>query len=633
MVIVTIMAAVFAYQYTYWREHQLSDRMGLTAAEACASMLEIAGEEVLSDPNSQEYKDCREAMRELCKDNHMDYMYAYRCDVEAGTITYLFCVADDDISNIRMARERGFGTVVETEFSEQELQAIRKHDSHEALVLDNQFGHMLAWFCKVDGWSGNVLAGADYSISEQRSRVVQTTLQVVALLFLAFTALLLVQLTVLRRHVFKPIRIIAERMKTFSADKAGDFKPIEIDTNDEMSEIADAFTEMAGDIDEYVRDIERMTSERVQSSVEMDVARRIQLGMVPERTSVAGSGVSAYALARTAREVGGDFYDCFIIDDGRVAVAVGDVSGKGVAASLFMVMAKTMIHDSLVSGMSPAVALNKANDRLCQSNPEGMFVTAFVGLYDPVTGTMRFANAGHMPPLLVKDDVRALDTDPGVLLGLFEDAGIEESSVCLSEGEMLLLYTDGVTEAVNPANDFFGEERFMATLRAHAPYAGAQTLVEEATSAVDAFAESREQFDDLTLLALMRLSELTELPMDIASFSVLRERIMAAHCNDDLKLKACLACEEALVNIVSYSNANHMWFDVSEEGEGALRIILADDGNPFDLTSAAVAEKEFESLDSGGMGINLVRQLASDLHYRREANRNILAIIMASDKS
>ena len=173
----------------------------------------------------------------------------------------------------------------------------------------------------------------------------------------------------------------------------------------------------------------------------------------------------------------------------------------------------------------------------------------------------------------------------------------------------------------------------MATLRAHAPYAGAQTLVEEATSAVDAFAESREQFDDLTLLALMRLSELTELPMDIASFSVLRERIMAAHCNDDLKLKACLACEEALVNIVSYSNANHMWFDVSEEGEGALRIILADDGNSFDPTSAAVAEKEFESLDSGGMGINLVRQLASDLHYRREANRNILAIIMASDKS
>ena len=631
MAVVTIATAVIAYQYTYWREHQLSDSMGLTAAEACASMLEIAGEDVLSDPNSQEYKDCRDAMRELCRDNHMDYMYAYRCDVKAGTITYLFCVADDDRNDAYIGRERAFGTVVQTEFSEQELQAIYEHEAHEALVLDNQFGQMLAWFCKVDGWSGNVLAGADYSISEQRSRVIRTTVQVIALLAITFLALLFVKLYVLRKHVFNPIRIIADRMKAFSAEKAGDFEPLGIDTNDEMGEIAEAFTGMAGEIDTYVHDIERMTSERVQASVEMDVARRIQLGMVPERTSVTQSGVSACALALTAREVGGDFYDCLVIDDGRVALVIGDVSGKGVAASLFMVMAKTMIHDSLVSGESPAAALNKVNDRLCQSNPEGMFVTVFAALYDPVTGTVKFANAGHMPPLLVNSDVRVLDTDPGVLLGLFEDAGIEECTTCLSEGETLLLYTDGVTEAVNPANEFFGEERFMAALQTHAPYATAQSLIAEAARAIDTFVESREQFDDFTLLALTHTSALTELPVNIASFSAVRESIMATRCSESLKLKACLACEEALANVVSYSNANHMWLDVSEDDGGALRIVLADDGSPFDPTSAVLAEKEFESLDSGGMGIGLVRQLASDLHYRREADRNILVIVMTSD--
>ncbi len=644
------MAGIGAFQYIHWHEHQMSDEMGLAAAQACASMLEFADmQEVATDPNSQGYAECRDAMRELCRRNRMDYMYAYRCDLKTGEITYLFCVADDDANNAIVELERGFGTVVQGPLSNQELAALSGHETSEALELNNQFGHMLAWFCKVDGWSGNVLAGADYSVSEQRERVFAATSQVVLIIIIAFLALLLVQLYVLRKYVFRPVGAIAERMRGFSADKAGEFEPIDVNSRDEMGEIADAFGNMAAEIDVYLKDIERMTSERVQANVEMDVARRIQLGVVPERLELEGPGFDLRAFARTAREVGGDFYDCLSFEDGRIAATVGDVSGKGVAASLFMAMTKTMIHDRLASGETPAAALNQVNERLCQSNPEGMFVTVFTAVYDPVTGEVQYANAGHMPPLLVGDDVRPLDAEPGVLLGLFEDAGLENAVVSLSDGEGLLMYTDGATEAVNPDNEFFGEERFAAAICSEAPYERAGELVDAAVRSVDAFSESREQFDDMTLLALVRhasgpareasgfvcygadpvldASDSIQLPVDIASFTTVREAILATACDEDLKRKACLACEEAFANVVLYSEAENVWFDVVEEDDG-LRMVLSDDGVPFDPTAATLAEKEFEDRDGGGMGISLVRQLTSELSYRRAEERNVLAMLV-----
>ena len=628
MLITTAVTGTIAFQYTRWHEHEISDKMGLTAAQSCASMLEFVKETEISDPNSEAYKECRQVMRDLCKSNRMDYMYAFRCNPENDTITYLFCVADDDKNDATMAAERGYGTVVDAKLSEQELAALDGDESDEALELNNKYGDMLAWFCRVEGWNGYVLAGADYSVSERRGRVFSTTAQIIGLLSLAFLALLFVQLYVLRRHVFVPIEVITERMKAFSAEKAGEFEPIPVDSRDEMGTIAEAFTKMAGEIDVYLKDIERMTSERVQANVEMDVASRIQQGLVPNRKSIEEPGFDVSAFARTAREVGGDFYDCLMIDDGRIAISIGDVSGKGVAASLFMAMARTMIHDSLVSGDDPAAALNKANERLCEENPEGMFVTAIVAVLDPVTGIVRYSNAGHMPPVLASDNVRLLDVDPGVLLGLFDDAGLVNHEMRLAKDEALLLYTDGLTEAVNPDNVFFGEERLVATAQAHAPYAAAQTLIDEMVNAVDTFAEDREQFDDLTLLSIVRTSEPTELPVDIASLSIVRERIMATDCADDFKMKACLACEEAFVNSASYSDAKHIWLEVTEN-DGALNVILADDGKPFDPTKAPVVEKDFEDLDTGGMGIGLVRQLASALDYRREGGRNILRIHFA----
>ena len=191
-----------------------------------------------------------------------------------------------------------------------------------------------------------------------------------------------------------------------------------------------------------------------------------------------------------------------------MSAVVGDVSGKGVAAALFMAMTKTMVHEGLASGIDPAQVLNRVNDRLCASNPEGMFVTVFAFVLCPSTGEVRYANAGHLPPLAIgrDDDVRQVDAPPGVLLGLFEDAGLEDGTLVLAEGEYLLAFTDGATEAVNVESKFFGDEALAQCVASSTPYRDASALVDVVVDAVDAFAAGHEQFDDLTVVALRRTS-------------------------------------------------------------------------------------------------------------------------------
>ena len=205
----------------------------------------------------------------------------------------------------------------------------------------------------------------------------------------------------------------------------------------------------------------------------------------------------------------------------------------------------------------------------------------------------------------------------------------------------MLAYTDGIVEAQTTDGSFFGEERFTDAMGAKAPLARAGDFADAAIRAVDAFSKGHEQFDDLTIAALVfdgtdvgnasgasTLLEACELPCDIASFATLRKALLAADVDDAQKRKACLACEEAFANIVSYSHATRIWAEASSM-PGKLRITLADDGIPFDPLAADPIAKDFAQLDSGGMGINLVRQLASALEYRREDDRNVLTITVS----
>ena len=652
--IVVAFAAVFlitasiilstSYVQIKQHEQELSDSMGLAAAQECANAIEIAydqgsgGEFV---PGSSNYDSCCRYLRDLCLATGMNYLYVYKYDTENNTITYIMAVGASDDENEMINRERPYGKVVHTKISDAEIRSLAGEDVKSPIETNDQLGFMFDWVSPVRGMGNDVLAGASYSVTKQRQEEMANVWNSLLPFAIVFLVLFIVEILILRKSVFDPLTVIAQRMRGFRADRMDELGPLGITSNDEIGDIAEAFEGMAADIGDYVSDIERMASERAQAAYELDVSRRIQQGMVPERTEKVGTRYTACGFSRAAHSVGGDYYDVTELEDGRVTLIVGDVAGKGLSAALFMTMAKTVMHESVQAGLSPAEVLNHVNARLLQSNPEGMFVTSFVCIIDPANGEAHFANAGHMPPLLIGDGVRALEIETGELLGLFDDPAFEEGSIVLERDQSLLIYTDGVVEARGGNGSFLGERRFAEELRAALPCMSAGGLVDAVVHIVDVFAADSEQFDDLTVAAFMLdgasepvpagasgLSDAIALPRDSTAFSKVREALFATSVDDNLKRKACLACEEAFVNIVSYSCATQIWAQV-RENDGQLCIELADDGIPFDPLAASPDHKDFEDLDSGGMGIGLICQLATKLEYRYQDDRNVLTIIVS----
>ena len=656
LVIVVALVSFATFSYVRGIEHQQTDKDGLMAARQCAILMGIIDDPNvdLSDPEQYEYY--HQALRNMCIDEEMGYLYAYRVDRAAGTCTYLLVAAADEEEDKEFVRSCPYGAVSHRELTDAEVRALAGEVTQEAHEYDNAYGNTLDWVAPVNGFDDDVLAASSYPVNLQRERVSHTVLSIIVPFVLVTLLLLAVELAVLRRYVFRPVRAIADEMRRFKPDKARDIRIPEMPQNDEMRDIADAFAGMAGDISEYLDSIETLTQERLQVSVELDVARRIQLGIVPGHFELERPCLEVAALSRPAREVGGDFYAVVRLDGDRVAVAVGDASGKGMAVALFMVMVKTLIKEGLAAGDSPATVLNEVNDHICESNPEGMFVTVFACVIDPATGTVTFANAGHTTPLVVGDDARPLKQQNGTLLGLFDDIDLADETVTLALGETLLVFTDGVTEAVDKNKAFLGDAAFAERLSARAPFASAQSVVDATTQIVDAHAAGHEQFDDLTALALTHTNVHTdtedntntntpsptvtaapaaekslpvagahEVPADITSMDIVKEAIFATGVDGPLKRRTTLAVEEAFANVVSYSGATHAWYAVEELPAG-LSVTLIDDGDPFDLTTAEAPDPEFEDLEFGGMGMRLVRQLASDVSYRYEDGLNVLVI-------
>jgi sigma-B regulation protein RsbU (phosphoserine phosphatase) len=203
-----------------------------------------------------------------------------------------------------------------------------------------------------------------------------------------------------------------------------------------------------------------------------------------------------------AKEVGGDFFDFFLIDEDTLAVVIADVSGKGVPAALFMVIAKTLIKNNAQYGLNPGEVFVIVNNLLCKDNEEDMFVTAFMGFLDISSGKFTCVNAGHNPPLIKRgDEFEWFRTKHGMALGAMEDMFYQEAETVLLPGDMLYLYTDGVTEAVNPAEELFGEGRLMEAARSFRE-ADAREFTRLIKREIDVFADGAEQADDITMLVL-----------------------------------------------------------------------------------------------------------------------------------
>jgi sigma-B regulation protein RsbU (phosphoserine phosphatase) len=276
---------------------------------------------------------------------------------------------------------------------------------------------------------------------------------------------------------------------------------------DEVGELAGAFNSMVDDLNRYVDELTATTAAKERIESELDLARQIQQSILPrtyppfpERPDF-----DLFAKALPAREVGGDFYDFFFIDDQRLGLVLGDVSGKGVPAALFMTVSRTLIKNAATHHPDPAQAIAEVNSQILPDNEMCMFVTVFYGVYHTGTGVLRYVCAGHPAPLIRRagGEAEQLPGPGGMAVGVFEELGLAAGEVQLEVGDTIVVFTDGLDEAVNHDNEAFGLERAKQWL-AQTPPASAPEMIEALLAAHHDFTGECEQFDDLTLLVFRR---------------------------------------------------------------------------------------------------------------------------------
>ena len=314
---------------------------------------------------------------------------------------------------------------------------------------------------------------------------------------------------VTNRLIVRPVQQLTKAADSYITERSrGDgeslaMEQLKIRTGDEIETLAGAMKKMERDINDYILNLARITAEKERIGAELSIATEIQASMLPrifppfpERRDL-----NIYASMNPAREVGGDFYDFFLVDKTHLAIAVADVSGKGVPAALFMVIAKTLIKDRACSMAKPGDIFTWVNQQLCESNQAGLFVTAWLGVIDLKTGLVEYVNAGHNPPLVALggENFTYLKQKSGFILAGLEGFTYETSTFRMDHGDRIFLYTDGVTEAMNRQDELFGEKRLLAWMsqnRGAAPEEALHGLREE----IAVFADGAEQYDDITML-------------------------------------------------------------------------------------------------------------------------------------
>ncbi len=316
----------------------------------------------------------------------------------------------------------------------------------------------------------------------------------------------------LQRRIIQPIVGLETASSNFVASSRNSQDPEQlcynkpdIHTDDEMESLSNALMAMSEDMKRYMKTLIAETAEKERIGAELNVATQIQADMLPQTFPPfpERKEFDLYATMNPAKEVGGDFYDFFMIDDDHLAMVIADVSGKGVPAALFMVIAKTLLKTRAQMGGSPAEILSDVNNQLCEGNQAGLFVTVWLAILQISTGKGVAANAGHEHPAIRRGDgtFELIKYRHSPALATMEDIPFREHTFELFPGDSLFVYTDGVTEATNAASELFGEARTTDALNRN-PTASPRVILETVKQAIDEFVGDATQFDDITMLCL-----------------------------------------------------------------------------------------------------------------------------------
>lgn len=411
----------------------------------------------------------------------------------------------DDMDNIS-----AFGSIFEygeTEYNYLVPDVKAKSASTQVVYgADAGYGRSISVWAPVFDQNGEVAAmvEGDYVLTDVENEINSYVLKLLFYIVMALVVIAVIMVRVTDTAVASPIIALTKYIDSYEKGSLT-LEPVTFKDDNEIKWLSDSFNNMIDKIELYIADIKNITAEKERIGAELNVATKIQADMLP-RIFPAFPEREEFDICATmnpAKEVGGDFYDFFMVDERHLAIVMADVSGKGVPAALFMVIGKTLIKDHTQLGKDLGDVFSEVNDLLCESNNEGLFITAFEGVLDLVTGEFRYVNAGHEVPFICRkgENFQPYKIRAGFVLAGMEGMRYKCGSMQLEPGDKVFQYTDGVTEATNKDTELYGMQRLEKILCENKDQSPTELLL-RIKEDIDAFVGEAPQFDDITMLCL-----------------------------------------------------------------------------------------------------------------------------------
>lgn len=587
------------------------------------------------------YEELSTTFANMKREYSMQYLYIYQPQSDSLIYVLDAQIDTDDPANISGLGDVYYYAETEHKYLIPDAQA-KRASTQKHIVYDTDFGAMVMAWAPVLNSNGELAAMVEADLpldlvtTMLRSYITNIILICSAIILVAVVVLMLIT----RRMVSHPIAQLTESVQNFAGED-GTLKPIlELHTGDEMQTLSEAFRKMVEDIDRYTKNLAMVVAEKERIGAELDVAKHIQASMLPsifpafpERPEL-----DIYATMIPAKEVGGDFYDFFLVDDDRLAMVMADVSGKGVPAALFMVIAKTLLKNVAQTGLSPRDVLEKVNNQLCVGNEAEMFVTVWLGILEISTGELTCTNAGHEYPVLKREggNYELVKDKHGFVLAGMEGSRYKEYKLQLCPGDRLFLYTDGVAEATDAHNQLYGTDRMLAALNRNRDV-NCETLLHRMKEEIDAFVGEAPQFDDITMLSLelmpqngnsmkkLKLNPALECIEQVSVF--VEQELETAGVPMKTIMQMNIAVDEIFSNIARYSGANDATVGVTVD-DRRITLRFADNGRPYDPTGKPDPDTTLsaEERDIGGLGIFMVKKTMDTVKYEYHDGLNILTL-------
>ncbi len=575
------------------------------------------------------------------KDNNSDILYLYVQILDKGndTITYIFDADHaDDKYQLGTVHELS-GPAKETEHPENGLPAF--------ITNEEEYGWLASSVVPVLDSNGkpSALVGIDISMEDIMQDRADYLKNVLLSMCISVILLGIILMLTVNSTLVKPINKLSEATETFvkhrseNTDAVSNLSKLNIKTGDEVETLCDSIKQMEKDINEYINHLTAVTAEKERIGAELELATRIQADMLPNIYPAfpERDDLDIYASMTPAKEVGGDFYDFFLVDDSHLAMVMADVSGKGVPAALFMMMSKILIQNAVMSGKSPADALMAVNNQICANNREEMFVTVWLGVIDLNSGLITAANAGHEKPIikLPDKDFELFNDKHGFVIGGMEGLKYRNYEIQLEKGSKLFLYTDGVVEATNSADELYGIERTLDALNG-CNVERPTDILKAVKESVDEFVGTAPQFDDLTMLCFEYSGDKNTLTVDATLENVAKAVDFVGEIAQLLpftlreKNQIEIAIDEIVSNVARYSygeDTGKVSVKVDTDSEG-ITITISDEGVPYnplekedpDITLSA------DERGIGGYGIFIVKNTMDNIEYENRNGKNILTL-------